>query len=204
MHGGALVFGLRFVADVLGLCVSSLAIVLLTQTSNYLRSHIRALGRFINGDTEFNSAPSFKLDHVPRDELFRMLGLPQEHGSRSRPRNLLCRIDVKYDYLLQILVDPPERRLLGSTWSAATWSWVCVCSSGGVVAPRFWGLVVSALEHAHTYPTLEGEFVPPQGVASAEHVGFSHARVVPVASTSYRAIAGLSLGKAPIPVVFSS
>ena len=37
-------------------------------------------------------------------------------------------------------------------------------------SPGFWGLMVSALEHAHTHSTFQDAAVSPQGAAAVEHV----------------------------------
>ena len=49
-------------------------------------------------------------------------------------------------------------------------------------SPGYWGLLASALEHAHTRSTFQGAVVSPQGAAAVAHVGIAPPRGVPVVS----------------------
>ena len=50
------------------------------------------------------------------------------------------------------------------------------------IRDRYWGLLASALEHAHTRSTFQGAVVSPQGAAAVVHVGIAPPRGVPVVS----------------------
>ena len=49
-------------------------------------------------------------------------------------------------------------------------------------SPGSWGMMVSALEHAHTHSTFQGTDVSPKGAAAVAHVGLSPPRGVPLVS----------------------
>ena len=105
LHGRALVLYLRCVADVRGLRISPLAVVL---KPKFLIVHDFTLARAgrrssVNGDTEVSSAPPCELDHVLRDVLLRALFLSQTHDPGARI--VLCRVDVSHAFR-QVLVVP--------------------------------------------------------------------------------------------------
>ena len=85
-------FRSRFAADILGLRVSPLAVVLAPKFHDL--TFACAGGRTsATDDADFYSAPPCELGHVLRDFLLRVFFLRQRHGSTARI--LLCRVDVK-------------------------------------------------------------------------------------------------------------
>ena len=180
VYGPALVFDLRFAGEILGIRISPLSVVLETK---YRTIHdltfARAGGRTsVNGDTDFDSAPPSELGHVLREVLLRVMFLRQTHGSSARI--LLCRVDVK-DAFRQVLVDPAGAPAFGYVFGDR----VVVdlrLHFGWRNSPGFWGLMASALEHAHTHSTFQGADVSQQGAAAVVHVRISPPRGVPVVS----------------------
>ena len=179
-HGRALVFPLRFAAEISGLRVSPLAVILepkfrVIHDLTFARAGARTS---VNCDTEFSSAPPCELGHVLRDVLLRVLFLRQTHGRRVRI--VLCRVDVE-DAFRQVLVDPVGAPAFGYV----TGGHVVVdlrLQFGWRNSPGFWGLMASALEHSHTHSTFLDAVVSPQGVAAVAHVKMSPPRGAPVAS----------------------
>ena len=116
----------------------------------------------------------YGLGHVLR--CFRVLFLVQTHGRRARI--LLCRVDVKGAFR-QDFVDksgtpnfgyvPGDRVVLDFRLQ---FGW---CNSPGI-----WGLMASALEHAHTHPTFQGADVSQQGAAAVGLVELSPPRGIRV------------------------
>ena len=181
VYGRALVFDLRFDSEILGLRISPLRVVLEPKFPIiHDLSFARAGGRTsINGDTDFDSAPPSELGHVVHDILLRVMFLRQTHGSSARI--LLCRVDVK-DAFRQASVDPAGAPAFGYVFGDR----VVVdlrLQFGWRNSPGFWGLMASALEHAHTHSMFQGADVSQQGAAAVAHVGISPPRGVPVVST---------------------
>ena len=178
VHGRALVFDLRFATEILGLRISPMSVVLepklrIIHDLTFARAGDRTS---VNGDTDFDSAPQCELGHVLREVLLRVLFLRQTHGSRARI--LLCRVDVK-DAFRQVLVDPAGAPTFGYVFG----DHVVVdlrLQFGWRNSPGFWGLMASALEHAHTHSTFQGADVSQQGAAAVAHVELSSPRGVRV------------------------
>ena len=126
----------------------------------------------VNGDTDFDAAPTCELGHVLRDVMLRVLFLRQAHGSRARI--LLCRVDVK-DAFRRVLVDPAGARTFGYVFGDHVVVRLCL-QFGWRNSPGFWGLMVSALEHAHTHSTFQGADVSQQGAAAVAPVELSPPR----------------------------
>ena len=168
VHGRALVFKSSSSSDIPGLRVSPLAVVL---EPKFRILHdltcARAGGHFSAvDDTDFCSAPSNELGHVLRDVLLRVSFLRQMHGPTARIA--ICRTDVK-DAFRQVLVDPVGVPVFGY----AMGEYVVVdlrLQFGWRNSPGFWGLMASALEHAHALSTFQDGAVSPQGAAAVEHV----------------------------------
>ena len=98
-HGRAVVFDLRFADEIQGLRISPLSIVLEPKLRIiHDLTLAREGGRTkVNGDADFDSAPSCELSHVFRDVLLRVFCSRRTHGSRSRIP--LCRAHPKYAFL---------------------------------------------------------------------------------------------------------
>ena len=180
VYGRALVFDLRFAGEILGLRSSPLSVVLEPKFRNiHNLTFARAGGRTsVNGDTDFDFAPPSELGHVLREVLLGVMFLRQTHGSNARI--LLCRVDVK-DAFRQVLVDPTGAPVFGYVFGDR----VVVdlrLQFGSRNSPGFWGLMASALEHAHTHSTFQGADVSQQGAAAVAHVRISPPRGVPVVS----------------------
>ena len=73
-------------------------------------------------------------------------------------------------------------RLLG-TWPEVTWSWICVCSSGGGTAPGF-GDWVRLCSNILTHSTFQDAMVSPQA-AAVEHVCLAPSRGSPLVSLPF-------------------
>jgi len=87
-------------------------------------------------------------------------------------------VDVK-DAFRQVLVDPAG----ASTFGYVFGNRVVVdlrLQFGWRNSPGFWGLMTSALEHAHTHTTFQGADVSRQGAAAVSHVEVSPPRGVQV------------------------
>ena len=101
-----------------------------------------------------------------RDVLLRVLVLRQLHGPTARI--ILCCVDVKDAFRL-VKVDPVGAPVLGY----AMGEYVVVdlrLQFRWRSSPGFWGLMASALEHAHTHSTFQNVAVSPQGAAAVKHV----------------------------------
>ena len=112
IHGRALVFDSRFAADIRGLRVSPLAVVLEPKFRIIHDLTFACAGdrTSVNDDSDFCSAPPCELGHVLSDVSLRVLFLRQRHGSTARI--LLCRVDVK-DAFRQVPVDPAGEPTFG-------------------------------------------------------------------------------------------
>ena len=174
VHGQALMFELTSASGVRGLRVSALAVVLkpkffIIHDLTFARAGDRSS---VNDDTDFSSSPSCELGHVRQDVLLRVLFLRQKHAPTARI--VFCPVDVKYAFR-QVFVGPVGAPVFG-------------CAMGGYVvvdlrlqfgwrsSPGFWGLMASALEHAHTHSTFQDAAVSPLGAAAVEHVQLSPPR----------------------------
>ena len=165
--GRALAFGLGSAAEIGGLRISPLAVVLepkfgIVHDLTFARAGERTS---INNDTIYSSAPTCELGSMLRDVLMRVLCLRQAHGRHARIA--LCRVDVK-DAFRQVPVDPAGAPVSESV------------AGGHVVvdlrlqfgwrnSPGFWGLVTSALEYSRTRSTFKSTVVPRQGQAAVAH-----------------------------------
>ena len=161
-------FKLSSAFDIRGLRVSPLAVVLKPKFRIlHDLTFARAGGHSsVNDVTDFSSAPSCELGHVLRDVLLRVLVLRQIHGATARI--VLCHVDEKYAFR-QVLVDPVGAPVFGY----AMGGYVVVdlrSQFGWRNSPRFWGLMASALEHAHTHTTFQDAAVFQQGAAAVQHV----------------------------------
>ena len=168
VHDRALVFKLSSASDIRGLRVLPLVAVLKPKFRIiHDLTFARAGGHSsLNDDTDFSSAPFCELDHVLRDVLLQVLFLRQMHGPTARI--VLCRVDVK-DAYRQVLVDPVGAPVFEYSMGE------CVVvdlrlQCGWRNSPGVWGLMASALEHAHTQSTFQDVAVSPQGAAAVEHV----------------------------------
>ena len=176
MHGRALVFKLCSASDIWGLRVSSLAVVVNTKfciihdlTVTRAGGHSRG-----NDDTDYSSS------HVLRDVLLRVLFLRQMHGAAARIVH--CRVDVK-DAVRQVSVDPVGAPVFGY----AMGEYVVVdfrLQFGWRNSPEVWGLMASAMQHAHTHSTFQDAAVSPQGAAAIEHERFAPPRGISVRSNA--------------------
>ena len=121
--------------------------------------------------------------------LLRVLFSRQRHGSTARI--LLCRVVVK-DAFRQVPVDPEGAPTFG------------YAVSGHVVVElrlefrwrnrlRYWGLVSSAFEHAHTRSTFQNAVVSPHGAAAVENVCIPPSRSSPFVSLphGYQPVPGI-------------
>ena len=173
-----MVFYLSLAAEILGLRVSPLAVVLEPKFRIiHDLTFARAGGRSsVNNDTDFSSAPPCELGHVFREVLLRVMFLRQMHGSGARI--VLCRVDVK-DAFRQVLVDPSGAPVFGYAVGGLVVVYLRL-QFGWRNSPGFWGLVASALEHSHTYSTFQHAVVSPQGAAAVAHVEIAPSRGVPV------------------------
>ena len=138
----------------------------------------RGVGTSVNGDTDFDSAPPSELGHVLREVLLPVMFLRQTLGSSARI--LLCRVDVD-DVFRRVLVDPAGAPAFGYVFGDRAVVDLRL-QFGWRNSPGFWGLMASALEHAHTHSTFQGTDVSPKGAAAVAHVGIFPPRGVPVIS----------------------
>ena len=168
VYGRALVFDLRFPEAILSLRISPLSVVLEPKFRIFHNlTFARAGGRTsVNGDTDLDSAPPFELGHVLREVLLPVMFLRQTHGSDARI--LLCRVDVK-DAFRQVLVDPSGSPVFGYVFGDRVVVDLRVQFEGRN-SPGSWGLMASALKHAHTHSTFHGTDVSQQGAAAVGHV----------------------------------
>ena len=141
--------------DIVGLRVSPLAVILETKLRIvHDLSFASAGGRTsINSDTDFvfSSAPPCELGHVLREVLLCVWFLRQTHDRSARI--VFCRVDVKKAFR-QVLVDPVEASVFGYVTNGR----VVVdlrLQFGWRNSPGYWGLLASALEHAHTRSTFQ-------------------------------------------------
>ena len=180
MYGRALVLDLRFAGEILGLRITPLSVVLEPKFRIiHDLTFARAGGRTsVNGDTNFDSAPPSELGHELREVLLRVMFLRQTQSNSARI--LLCRVDVK-DAFRQVLVDASVAPVFGYVFGDR----VVVdlpLKFGLRNSPGFWGLMASALKHAHTHSTFQGVDVSQQGASAVAHVRISPPRGVPVVS----------------------
>ena len=80
-------------------------------------------------------------------------------------------MDVKYLFR-RVLVDPAGAPAFGYVFGDR----VVVdlrLQFGWRNSPGFWGLMASALEHAHTHSTFQGTDISQKGAAAVAHVGIS-------------------------------
>ena len=151
--GHALAFDLGSAAEIRGLRVAPLAVVLEPKFRivHYLKFARAGEGTSVNDDTMFSSAPTCELGSVLRDVLMRVLLLRQSHGADARI--VLCRIDVK-DAFRQVPVDPAGAPVFGYVAGGH----VVVdlrLQFGWRTSPGFWGSVASALENSQTHSTFK-------------------------------------------------
>ena len=161
VQGRALVLELPFAAEGQGRRISPLGVVFEPKVRTvHDLTFAREGGRTsVNGDTDFDAAPSCYLCHIPPDVLLRVLFLGQTHSSRARI--LLCHVEVK-DAIRKVLVDPAG----APTFRYVFGDQVVVdlrLQFGWRNSPGFWGLMASTLEHAHTHSTILGTDVSKQG-----------------------------------------
>ena len=126
----------------------------------------------VNDDTDFSFARSCELVHVLRDILLRVLFMRKMHDPTAGI--VLCRVDVK-DVFGQVLVDSVG----APVFEYAMGEYVVVdlrMQSGWRNSPAFWGLMPSALGHAHTHASFKATAVSPQGAAAVEHVRLARPR----------------------------
>ena len=143
LYGRALVFDLRFACEISGVRISPLSVVLEPKFRIiHELTFARAGGRTrVNGDTDFDSAPSSELGHVLREVLLRVMFLRQTHGSSARI--LLCQVDFK-EAFRQLLADPAGAPVFNYVFGDR----VVVDSRlqfGCLNSPGFWGLMASAI-----------------------------------------------------------
>ena len=89
-------------------------------------------------------------------------------------------MDVK-EAFRQVLVDPVGASVFGYVTGGRVFVDLRL-QFGWRNSPGYWGLLASALEHAHTRSTFQGAVVSPQGAAAVAHVGIAPSRGVPVVS----------------------
>ena len=124
--------------------------------------------------------------------------LRQTHGRSARI--VLCRVDVQ-EAFRQVLVDPVGASVFGYVTGGRVFVDLRL-QFGWRNSPGYWGLLASALEHAHTRSTFQGAVVSPQGAAAVVHVGIAPPRGVRWCRS--RVIVALSLVGAAMPGATSS
>ena len=159
VRGRALVFEFISASDIQGLRFSLSAVVL---KPSFLTIHDLPFAcagghSSVNDDTDFSSAPSCAIGHVLRGVLLRVLVSRQMRGPTARM--ILCRVDVK-DALHQVLVYPVGAPVFG--YAIGGYVVVDLCLQlGWRNSHGFWGLMLSALEHARTLSTFQDAAVSP-------------------------------------------
>ena len=128
-----LVFGSDSAAEIRGLRISPLAVVLkpkfcIVHDLTFARA---SEGTSMNNDTMFSSAPTRMLGSVLRDMPMRVL-LVRRGYERSDSF-----VSGRRQIRISVGSGGPCRRPSLSMWPAITWLWIFVCCSGGVTAREF-------------------------------------------------------------------
>lgn len=173
--GRAFVFPRELAEQIPGIRISPLTVAESTSKIRICHDLTNARsGTSVNEDTDRSFFPEFKIGHVLRSVVWRILFLYSKFvaGKADPPRILLAKQDTKSAFR-QVQVQVNQSPVFGYVFGDI----VIVdryLQFGWTSSPSVWGVCASAVEHAHRRTTVGNAVITPEGRAATSHV-----RVVP-------------------------
>lgn len=170
--GRAFVFPREAAAQIPGLRISPLTVAV-SATKNRICHDLSnaASGKGVNEDTNTSALPEYKIGHVLRDVIWRILYLYGclIHGvSGDTPRIMLAKQDFKSAFR-QIYVECSKSPSFGYVWGTNVIIDQCL-QFGWTSSPALWGVGAAAVEKAHNNTTIDSAVITPEGRAATSHV----------------------------------
>lgn len=186
--GRAFVFPREVAEDIPGIRISPLTVAVSATKTRICHDLSNAVsGTSVNDDTDSSELPEYKLGHVLRDVVWRILYL---HGRLvhnvpgETPRILLAKQDFKNAFR-QIYVECGKSPVFAYVWDDVVIIDQCL-QFGWTNSPALWSVGAAAVEKAHNATTIDSAVITSAGRAATSHVrvepprpGASQARVPP-------------------------